>query len=359
LLTILCSAVPHSLWTSSESRICLITADPPSSQPKAYKELIQHSLFPEDLKPRISRVIAVSKLKTKYKSFESLRQLVAEHDLFLADERIISLLPKLLGKTFYKATTKRPVPVSLTGRENYHGKNRETGEGKLKRKRDKETGGPETIGQPLDVGTDIQKALDSTLVHLAPAATTAIRVAWAGWPVELVADNIEAVVEGMVTNFVPKGWRGLKSLHIKSPKSIALPVWLADELWADDEDVLNQEAPFAEETFNKKRPRVKTEKSKSDDKLAVLPVKWEMAENEGDAPAPKKAKKMKREKDAAANKLKESTMRKEDLEIQKRQEQREAQLIAETFKVTKKKEKKVPVVSDVASKKSAVEPVSV
>jgi ribosome biogenesis protein UTP30 len=351
-------AVPHSLWTSPSARICLITADPPSSKPKAYKDLVQHRLFPEDLKPRIARVIAVSKLKTKYKSFESLRQLVAEYDLFLADERIINLLPKLLGKTFYKVTTKRPVPVSLTGKENYHGKNRVTGEGNLKRKRDNEAGGPETVGQPLDVGTDIQKALDSTLVHLAPAATTAIRVAWAGWPAEFVSENIEAVVESIVTKLIPKGWRGIKSLHIKSPNSIALPVWLASELWADDEDVLNQEAPFIEETFNKKRPRVKTEKSESGDVLAES-KKRKSEDVEDDTPASKITKKTKKGKDAGAAKLKESTMRKEDLEIQKRQAQREAELIAETFKVTKKKEKKTPVVSKVASKKSAVESVSV
>jgi ribosome biogenesis protein UTP30 len=303
-------------------------------------------------------VVAVSKLKTKYKSFESRRQLVAEYDIFLADERIISLLPKLLGKTFYKVTAKRPVPVSLTGKENYHGKGRDTSEGQLKRKRDKESGGPETVGQPFDVGPEIQKALDSTLVHLAPAATTAIRVAWAGWPAEWVAENIEAVVGGITTKFVPKGWRGLKSLHIKSPNSIALPIWLASELWADDEAVLNQESPFTEETFNKKRPRVKADKSEADD--AVAGAKKRKPEDiEGDAPITKKTKKVKKDKDAAAAKLKESTARKEDLENQKRAAQREAKQIAEAFKVTKKKKDKVSSVSDVSSKKSAVESVSV
>lgn len=319
--------------------------------------------------------------------------MVAEYDLFLADERIINLLPQVLGKTFYKSTAKRPVPVSLTGKANYHGANRKTGEGNLKRKRDKEAGGPEVVGQPFDVGADIQKTLDSTTIYLGPSVSTSVRVAWSGWPVEWIAENISATVEGIAAKYVPKGWRGVKSLHIKSPSSMAIPVWLSAEVWTDDQDVLNQDEPFIEDGFNKPKKEAVAIRLKAEHEQKALAMKVEEEEkvtaikskkqkkssmadaDDDDQPKPKKhkksdtepvdeealarkkarkAKKEQKEKEAAALKLKESTMRKEDLAMQKRAAKKEAQLLAEGFKNPKpRKEKKVEV-SEVASKKSAI-----
>jgi len=48
-------------------------------------------------------VVGVAKLKGKYKGFEERRQLLKENGLFLADERVVPLLPKLLGKMFFEA----------------------------------------------------------------------------------------------------------------------------------------------------------------------------------------------------------------------------------------------------------------
>jgi ribosome biogenesis protein UTP30 len=45
----------------------------------------------------------------------------------------------------------------------------------------------------------------------------------------------------MIEKYVPKKWRGVKSMHIKGPTTAALPIWLADELWVDDADVLDEE----------------------------------------------------------------------------------------------------------------------
>lgn len=46
----------------------------------------------------ISRVVGVSKLRTKFEAPEAKRQLCNSYDIFLADERVIPSLPKLLGK---------------------------------------------------------------------------------------------------------------------------------------------------------------------------------------------------------------------------------------------------------------------
>lgn len=46
---------------------------------------------------KVAKVIGLSKLRSKYESHEAKRNLCAQYDMFLADERIIPLLPKLIG----------------------------------------------------------------------------------------------------------------------------------------------------------------------------------------------------------------------------------------------------------------------
>jgi ribosome biogenesis protein UTP30 len=52
----------------------------------------------EEKLTQVKRVVGVAKLKGKFAPFEARRQLMNEHDVFLADDRIIPMLPKLLGK---------------------------------------------------------------------------------------------------------------------------------------------------------------------------------------------------------------------------------------------------------------------
>lgn len=47
----------------------------------------------------VAKVIGVSKLKGKYEPFEAKRQLCNSYDLFIADDRIVPSLPKLIGRT--------------------------------------------------------------------------------------------------------------------------------------------------------------------------------------------------------------------------------------------------------------------
>lgn len=48
------------------------------------------------------KVLSVAKLRRDYKEFEAKRQLSESYDLFLADNRVLPLLPKLLGKSFFR-----------------------------------------------------------------------------------------------------------------------------------------------------------------------------------------------------------------------------------------------------------------
>jgi hypothetical protein len=48
------------------------------------------------------QVIGLAKLRANYKQFEAKRKLSSSYDLFLSDARILPILPRLLGKSFFK-----------------------------------------------------------------------------------------------------------------------------------------------------------------------------------------------------------------------------------------------------------------
>ena len=96
------SPLKYPLVDPRTSGVCLITKDPQ----RQYKDLLErHSI------KFISRVVGVEKLKGKFKGFEARRLLLKENALFLADERVIPLLPRLLGSKWFDA--KKYVGVSL------------------------------------------------------------------------------------------------------------------------------------------------------------------------------------------------------------------------------------------------------
>ena len=97
----LCSEIKHSLRKSLPQGICLFVKDPQ----RDYKPLMEKV-------PEITKVIGISKLGAKYKSFEAKRTLCASYDFFLADARIIPMRPKKLGKTFF-LKKKQPIAVEL------------------------------------------------------------------------------------------------------------------------------------------------------------------------------------------------------------------------------------------------------
>ncbi|EXJ54820.1 hypothetical protein A1O7_10161 [Cladophialophora yegresii CBS 114405] len=215
--------VPHSLNTSPDLRICLITADPQ----RAVKNLVADPAFPEQLKTRITRIIGFTKLKARYKTFEQLRQLLSEHDIFLADDRIITRLPQTLGKVFYKGPSKRPIPIIIAD----------------SRKDKKESKMPKDDGAAGKNSTqalakEIEKALNSVPVSVRPGTLVAVRVGLAAFKPEQLAENITAVVSKLVERHVVKGWRNVRGIHIKGQSSTAVPLWLAEDLWTETEDIV-------------------------------------------------------------------------------------------------------------------------
>jgi ribosome biogenesis protein UTP30 len=221
-------ALPHALNTSPTTTICLITADPQ----RTYKDIVASPIFPAELRSRITRVIGVHKVKAKYHQYEAQRQLLAEHDIFLADDRIITQLPKILGKTFYKSTTKRPVPVNIQAPAP-----RTDGKRIARAKGD---GAAKEVISPPKLAAEIEKTLSCALVALSPSTNTSVRIGYAGWTAEKITENIETVANELIAKFVPQKWKNVRAIHIKGPETAALPIWLADELWTDENDVLTE-----------------------------------------------------------------------------------------------------------------------
>ncbi|KAL8940631.1 MAG: hypothetical protein Q9216_002710 [Gyalolechia sp. 2 TL-2023] len=301
--------LPHPLNTSATTSICLITCDPQ----RQFKDTIAHPSFPTSLSSRITKIIGISKLKARYQPFENKRQLLNEHDVFLADARVITMLPKVLGKTFYKSN-KKPIPVSLEP-------HRQTDASGKRVKPSSSTEGSKTIAPPQQIAKEIEKTLSCALVHLSPSNNVTVRIGFSSFTSQQVADNVKAVVTGLIEKFVAKGWRNVRGVHIKGPNTMALPIWLADELWVEDEDVLENED--ARELRTREKQRGMKRKERGLDKVAERedPESLKSAMNIEDVE--EKGKKRRKVKDTGLSE--EMRKRREKLREQKRLDREEMQ----------------------------------
>lgn len=223
--------LPYSLHTSLDTSICIITPDPQ----RQFKDAVAHPSFPTSLSKRITKIIGIKKLEAKYRSFESKRQLRDSYDLFLADDRIVTYLAKSLGKTFYGTTAKRPIPVSLEASKPRGRKNAALPSTKIRR----EPSDVKSIASPSLLAKEIEHTLSTAQINLSPSTTTAVRVGLASHTPEQLTANIEVVMASLAGNLV--GWKNVRAVHVKGPNTMALPIWLAEELWVDEGMVLEDE----------------------------------------------------------------------------------------------------------------------
>lgn len=176
--------LPHPLYSVEETEVCLFVKDHKGEGHKESKAKVKAEKI-----PGIAKVLGLSKLKTKYESHEAKRQLCNSYDLFLADDRIIPSLPKLIGKSFFKKK-KQPIPVQLTGK---------------------------------DWAGQVRKACGATYLFLTGSSMT-LRVAKATQSEKECTENIIAAIDH-VADKVPGKKKGIKSLYLKSLDSVALPIY--------------------------------------------------------------------------------------------------------------------------------------
>ncbi|KAJ1674465.1 proteasome-interacting protein cic1, partial [Spiromyces aspiralis] len=171
----------HPIYEKETTDVCLLTKDPAS----IYQERVASNSL-----GFIKNVIGVSELQTKYKAFEKKRQLLTQYDLFVADERIMNLLPKLVGAKFFMKK-KQPSLVDLT---------------------------------KTDIKKELEKALHSTYMIVPAGTCISIRIGRTSFSDKALAENIEYAT-GQVVRRLPRKWNNVQSISIKTPNSVALPIY--------------------------------------------------------------------------------------------------------------------------------------
>ncbi|KAJ7505757.1 ribosomal protein L1p/L10e family-domain-containing protein [Mycena galericulata] len=177
-------SIRHPLVDPRTSAVCLITKDPQ----RQYKDLLEeHGI------KFISRVVGITKLKGKFKPYEARRMLLKENGLFLADERIIPLLPKLLGVKWFEAK-KQPIPVCLTRK---------------------------------DLKGELERAISSTYMNQNQGTCTSIKISTMSQNPSQVLENLQAALPTIIKN-IKGGWDNVQSLLLKTNTSAGLPIWSCD-----------------------------------------------------------------------------------------------------------------------------------
>lgn len=168
---------------SGARSVCLITPDP--------QRWWKDALVERDVKS-VNRVVGVAKLAGKFKAFDARRQLMNDHDLFLADDRLVPILPRLLGSKFFESK-KQPLLVNLRN--------------------------------PEQIKTEIEAAVNSTSFVPTRGTNASVRIGHlrAHTPQQLT-ENLGVALPAVVEH-LHGGWSNVQALDVKLAQSAALPVW--------------------------------------------------------------------------------------------------------------------------------------
>lgn len=176
--------LPHALHTPGEVSTCLLVKDPQ----REYKD----RLVAEKIRC-ISRVVGVTKLKGKFKPYDARRALVQDHDIFLADSRIVPNLANLCGKVFFDAR-KNPITVNLTKKSEA-----------LKK--------------------ELESAIQATTFLQNKGSCSTIKIGYMHkHSPEQLTQNLMAAMPAVLSR-VKGGWENVNNVDVKTGNSAALPVW--------------------------------------------------------------------------------------------------------------------------------------
>ncbi|KAH9448125.1 hypothetical protein Pst134EB_022111 [Puccinia striiformis f. sp. tritici] len=176
----------HPLYDPRLSPVCLIVKDPQ----REYKDLLEEKKI-----TFISKVVGINKLKGKHSSYEARRLLLNNHTLFLADERVLGVLPGILGTKFFKSN-KLPIGIDIT--------------------------------KPDRLKAELERAIGNTYLRLNNGSCLNIKVADLGrLNFDQILLNLTDVLGQLGKKLPLDGWNNVASVHLKLGTSISLPIWLA------------------------------------------------------------------------------------------------------------------------------------
>lgn len=168
-----------------EPEICLIVKD--ESKPWCL-EMIEK--FPDHM-GCVKKVLTLDSLRKKHSSYEQKRELLSKYNMFMADDRILPMMSKALGKPFIKAK-KLPVPINVT-RE---------------------------VALPFAV----QKALSATYMTVNKGTCISIKAGHTGMDPKQLTQNIVAIAKSAATK-IPRSWANIQMIGVKTADSVSLPVY--------------------------------------------------------------------------------------------------------------------------------------
>ncbi|SNX83289.1 related to UTP30 - subunit of U3-containing 90S pre-ribosome [Melanopsichium pennsylvanicum] len=177
--------LPHALHNPAQVSTCLLVKDPQ----REYKDLLtEHKI------KCINRVVGVTKLKGKFKPFDARRALVQDHDIFLADSRIVPTLPNLCGKVFFEAK-KNPITVNITTKK----------------------------GDSLQ--HELEAAIKATTYLQNKGSCNTVKIGYiATHSPEQLTENLMAALPAVLSK-LKGGWENVHNIDVKTGNSAALPVW--------------------------------------------------------------------------------------------------------------------------------------
>jgi len=186
--------LPHCPLPDTKD-ICLIVKDLQKGIKVDHEDTVNHFsqlLQEKGVAAKVTQVISLRELKVEYKQYEARNQLAMRFDLFLADDRIIRLLPPLLGKAFY-TRKKLPLQVNLT---------------------------------KADLAGELERAVCTSQLPLThQGSCSAITIGMSTLPDSKLAENCVAVVSALESRY-PGGWSNLRSLHLQAG-SCSLPLYVS------------------------------------------------------------------------------------------------------------------------------------
>ncbi|XP_075623483.1 ribosomal L1 domain-containing protein 1 [Balearica regulorum gibbericeps] len=184
--------LPHGIRPET-AEVCLFTKDEPNLSAEQTENLYRKLLMQNGIRS-VSQIISYKTLKKEYKLFEAKRRLLNRFDLFLSDDRIRRLLPSHLGKHFYERK-KAPLSVNLKAK---------------------------------NLAKELQKHIQGTTLPVTnKGCCYTARIGHTGMKADEILDNVIAAAD-VIAKKLPKNWKNVKILHLKTLKSVALPIFTAN-----------------------------------------------------------------------------------------------------------------------------------
>jgi ribosome biogenesis protein UTP30 len=180
--------IPHGLHGDIDDlEVCLIVKE--DSKPNIQEILAKAG---ESLK-FVKKVLGLQSLRNKHAEFQQRRELFKRYDVFLADDRILPMLTKALGKHFLQSK-KIPIPLKVT----------------------RETSLPFAIVDAIQAST-YMTIPQGTCINII-AGNTAQNI-------QDMVDNVVAICQQAVHKCPRGGIANVQSIMLKLPHSVALPIY--------------------------------------------------------------------------------------------------------------------------------------